>query len=246
MAAREESAREAPGVLPAAVPARRKGLPEEVADQLIRLIASGHTEEVRLPPERQLCDDLAVSRNVLREALSALTRMGVIDTRGKTRFGRTARARALQLGRAPSQPPSRDPLLDPIEVRRILEPEVAAIATERATAAALEEIRRCVELMAEGIEAGQNVVEYDSAFHSAIARATDNLIVMELVAGLAESLRHSREVSFRPREASTEALADHQAILDAMERRDPAAAREAMTAHLNHVADLLRAGVRGA
>jgi DNA-binding FadR family transcriptional regulator len=221
-------------------PARRKGLPQEVADQLLELVAASGSAEVALPSERQLGDDLGVSRNVLREALAALDHMGAIETRGKTRIGLTARARALVLARASTPAPMRELLLDPIEVRRILEPEAAALAARRATEQSLREIERTIELMDEGIRRDESVIEYDSAFHVAIARATSNQILIELVGGLTEALRPSREASFRPREASGAALEDHRAILAAVRSRDPRAARRAMRVHLDHVEQLIR------
>ena len=210
------------------------------------LIGNAATDEVVLPAERQLGDDLAVSRNVLREALAALTQMGVVETRGKTRIGRTQRARALLLGRGAVPLPTRELLVDPIEVRRIVEPEVAALAAERVTDQALDEMGRALDLMAEGIEAGSSVVDADSAFHVAVARATGNQILIELIGGLGESLRRSREVSFLPREAAQAALADHRQIVDAIRRGDPQAARDAMFGHLGHVETLLRSGAAGA
>src|SRR2546425_12428285 len=80
-------------------PAQRRSLPEEIVDQLVELIASGGFPDHRLPPERVLCDLLGVSRAPLREALSALNHLGVIETRGKTKYGSVARARAEALAR---------------------------------------------------------------------------------------------------------------------------------------------------
>jgi GntR family transcriptional repressor for pyruvate dehydrogenase complex len=224
-------------------PARRKGLPQEVADQLLDLIATSGSQEVALPSERQLCDDFAVGRNALREALAALDHMGVVETRGKQRIGLTPRARALVLARASTAAPVRELLLDPMEVRRILEPESAALAAKRASEQSLREIERTTELMDEGIRRNQSVVEYDSAFHVAIARATANQMLIELVGALNETLRPSREVSFRPTEASVAALDDHRAILSAIRAGDARAARKAMRSHLDHVEQLIRATV---
>jgi GntR family transcriptional repressor for pyruvate dehydrogenase complex len=229
--------------LTGARPARRKGLPQEVADQLLDLIAGSGAPEVVLPPERELGDELAVSRNVLREALAALDHMGAIETRGKRRIGITPRARALALARASTSAPVRELLGDPIEVRRILEPESAALAAERATEQSIREIEQTIELMREGIERKESVVEYDSAFHVAIARATTNQILIELVGALGEALRPSRELSFRPSEASGAALDDHEAILEAVRAGDAAAARTAMRSHLDHVEQLIRSSV---
>ena len=229
--------------LTGARPARRKGLPQEVADQLLDLIAGSGTPEVVLPPERELGDELAVSRNVLREALAALDHMGAIETRGKRRIGITPRARALALARASTSAPVRELLGDPIEVRRILEPESAALAAERATEQSIREIEQTIELMREGIEREESVVEYDSAFHVAIARATTNQILIELVGALGEALRPSRELSFRPTGAPGAALGDHQAILEAIRAGDAAAARTAMRSHLDNVEQLIRSTV---
>lgn len=240
--ARRDEAPERP-TLTGARPARRKGLPHEVADQLLDLIATSSSSEVALPPERQLCEELAVSRNVLREALAALDHMGVIETRGKNRVGLTPRARALALARASTLAPVRELLLDPIEVRRILEPESAALAAKRATEQSIREIEQTIELMDAGIRRDESVVEYDSAFHVAIARATTNQILIELVGALSESLRPSRELSFRPTEASGEALEDHRAILGAIRAGDARGARRAMRSHLDHVEQLIRSTV---
>jgi GntR family transcriptional repressor for pyruvate dehydrogenase complex len=224
-------------------PARRRGLPQEVADQLLDLIARSGSQEIALPPERQLGDDLAVSRNVLREALAALDHMGVVETRGKTRVGLTPRARAVVLARASTAAPVRELLLDPMEVRRILEPESAALAAKRATEDSLREIEQTIELMDAGIRRGESVIEYDSAFHVAIARATANQILIELIGALGETLQPSRELSFRPTEASVAALDDHRAILHAIRAGDSRAARKAMRSHLDHVEELIRSSV---
>lgn len=224
-------------------PARRKGLPQEIADQLLELISKSGSQEVALPAERELCDDLGVSRNVLREALAALDHRGVIETRGKTRIGLTPRARAQALARASTATPVRELLLDPMEVRRIIEPESAALAAKRATDQALREIEQTIELMQQGIRQNESVVEYDSSFHVAIARATTNEILIELVSALNDTLRASRDASFRPTQAAAAALDDHRSIYHAVQTRNSRAARKAMRSHLDHVEQLIRTTV---
>ncbi|MEA2287673.1 MAG: Bacterial regulatory protein gntR family, partial [Solirubrobacteraceae bacterium] len=84
-----------------------------------------------LPSERELCEQLRVGRNVVREALSALDEAGVIRTHGRRRVADRARATAQLVARTMAVTPERRLLLDPLEVRRMLETESAALAAER-------------------------------------------------------------------------------------------------------------------
>ncbi len=226
-------------------PARRRGLVQEVAEQLVGVIASSTSPEVALPSERALGEQLRVSRNVLREALAALDHMGLTETRGKTRVGLTPRARVHQLAQLAPEDAARELMLDPVEVRRIIEPETAALAATRATPEAVQDIERWIELMERGMAAGESVVDDDSGFHVAIARATMNQMLIDLVSTLSAALRQSRERSFEPSEATGAAIADHRAILRAVRAGDADAARLAMGVHLNHVEDLIRSTMPG-
>jgi GntR family transcriptional repressor for pyruvate dehydrogenase complex len=225
-------------------PARRRTLPEEIVDQLLELIAADGAEEPRLPPERELSQQLGVSRASLREALSALNELGVIDTRGKAKYARTARARAALVARVAATEPEQELITDPIEVRRMLEPEVAARAAERVTERGLSELDGWLRLMEEAASRGERFIEYDSAFHVSIARATDNHTLVQLIAALTDVLRESRERSFEPAEAVERALEDHRLILSALHARDPPEARAAMGTHLDHIEPLIRLSLK--
>ena len=219
-------ARASESTLRALRPTERRKLPHDVADQLLDLIASSTGSEITLPAERALCEQLSVSRNVLREALAALHQAGVIETRGKLRIAHVGQARARRVARLPR--PS-DPVLDPMEVRRILEPEVASLAAKRASAEAIREMERYVTLMEE-----------------AAARATGNETLVALVRALNDALRESRELSFGPESAPRQAIADHVAILSAIREKDPMGATAAMRHHLDRVEVLIRDALRTA
>lgn len=216
-------------------PARRRSLPEEVTSQLIELIAAASDTEVTLPSERDLGERLGVSRNVLREALAGLQHVNVIETRGKRRVATPARARTMLVRRSSGDD---EPIgLDSVtEVRRLLEPEVAALAAERATSSTITEIARWNELMADAHERGEKVIEYDSAFHIAIARAAANPMLIEVVGLLADAYSEGRERSFSPKGAVEDALEEHRKLIHALRAREPAQARNAMRRHLKHVA----------
>jgi GntR family transcriptional repressor for pyruvate dehydrogenase complex len=190
-----------------------------------------------------------VSRTALREALSALTHLNVLETLGKAKYGNVARARAHLVARTSAKSAEDALVSDPLEVRRMLEPEAAALAAERASADVLGEIEEWLRLMEEAGRRGERGIEYDSAFHVSIARATGNATLVELVGALSDATRASRNLSFEPREAVEAALADHRAIVEAIRRHDPEQARQAMIRHLDHVERLIRwsltAGRRG-
>jgi GntR family transcriptional regulator, transcriptional repressor for pyruvate dehydrogenase complex len=240
------TARPNEGILTVALaPTRRRTLSEEVASQLLEQIAADEGDEVRLPSERNLAEMMGVSRASLREALSALNELGVIETRGKAKYAEPQRARAALVGRGAARSSERALVTDPIEVRRMLEPEVAARAAERMTPRALAELESWVRLGEESAERDEPIFEYDSAFHVSIARATGNQTLLHLVAALMDSLRESRERSFEPQEAVATALADHRAIVAALASGDANAARKAMRSHIDHVEALIRRSLEG-
>ena len=100
-------------------------------------------------------------------------------------------------------------------------------ATRRA-ARSLELERYVTLIKEEGAAHGESLVDYDSAFHVAIAQATGNQTLVALVRALNETLRESRSLSFRPEAAPSHAISDHVAILSAIREKDPAAATDAM------------------
>jgi GntR family transcriptional repressor for pyruvate dehydrogenase complex len=222
-------------------PMRRRSLPEEIVNQLLELIAASDSPGHQLPPERFLSERLGVSRASLREALSALNHLGVLEVRGKRKYGNPVRARAHLVARSTAGGSEQELVTDPIKVRRMLEPEIAAMAAEHAAEKALDEIEQWLRLMQEGVRRGERILEYDSSFHVAIARATSNPMLVLLIGALTDALVESRELSFGPREAAETALAGHRAILDALRAHDPERAREAMRKHLDDVEQLIRA-----
>ena len=108
----------------------------------------------------------------------------------------------------------------------------------------MDEMERYVRLMQEAAARGESVVDYDSAFHVAIARATGNQTLVALVQALNDTLRESRNLSFQPESAPAQAISDHAAILAAIRERDPVAATAAMRHHLDRVESLIRASLR--
>jgi acetylornithine deacetylase len=137
-------------------PLARQTLARQVADQLVDLITAGEGGvEVTLPPERRLCEQLGVSRNSLREALSALDRLGIIEARGRTRVGLPDRARALRIASVPSVDPDRARASS----ARLISPAPTVVGLSRAE-------RRVVRAIGDGsdelVELTRTLVGYDT------------------------------------------------------------------------------------
>ena len=154
-----------------------------------------------------------------------------------------ARARSSSLAFRARGPES-ELLVDPIEARDIFEPEVAALAAMRATPSAISEIERWLTLMEEGVARGERVVEYDAAFHVAVARATGQPHAGRGHRRAQRRCRASREHSFRPEGGAEGAIAHHREILTAIRERDADGARLAMREHLEHVGRRVREALR--
>lgn len=221
-------------------PLRRRSLSDGVVDQLLAYIAEGTAPERQLPVERVLCKQLDVSRTTVREALSTLMQLGVVETRGKGRYGSLVGARAYLASRERLRRNETELVDHPLEARRVLEPPIAALAAERATDDDLAEIARWLSLMQVATENGEDNVEYDSGFHAAIARATGNPTLVFLINALTDALAESRRLSFRPGRSAMIAVEGHEAILTALTARDPKAAANAMKRHLDDVAGMIR------
>ncbi len=216
---------------------------QQVADQIGSLIRNGEFQiGERLPPERELAKQLGVSRPVVREAMIALELGGFVEVRGGAgAFIRSAGAAAGQT-RAAAADPGPSPF-ELIAARQLVEGEIAFVAAGRATDADLDRLGEAIELMRTDIAAGKDSRAADREFHLRVAAITGNVVltgmVDELWAHMLDPIfdRLGRHAGVRGEDRMT--IADHAAIVDAMERHDPAEARAAMRAHLAHVERIL-------
>ena len=218
---------------------------ERVADQLGELIRGGaFATGERLPPERDLARRLGVSRPVVREAMVALEIAGLVEVRtGSGTYVRGASTGNAQPLVLPDVGPSPFEL---VAARKLLEPEIARTAAASAGPTDLEAIAATLARMREDRGDGSDFKAADRLFHTRVAAATRNGALVAVVDQLWESsyapiFDHlSRRVGLP--ENRRAALAEHERILTALERRDGEAAREAMRQHLAHVESVLMEG----
>lgn len=213
----------------------------QIAAQLSALIASGELAVGgKLPAERELAVQLGVSRPSLREAIIALELEGMVEVR--VGAGIWVTAATVKTGTEPRLAPARSEGEGPFELlraRSLIEGEIAAVAACEATADDLAEIRRAVDAMERFERKGQDPAPADRAFHLAIATATRSGVLHAVVQDLWDRGRgemwRQMEHHFRTPELRAATLADHRAILQALEAHDPREARHAMRAHLHRV-----------
>ena len=188
----------------------------------------------RLPPEREMAERLQVSRSSLREAMRALELQGMVASRpGAGTFINTGQLDAMASVIASCLLDSQHTVQDVFEMRRILEPGIAALAAERATPLDMERLEAALGEQREQIERGESGVEGDTAFHFALAQATYNAALIKVVMAVADTLHQSRDRSLQTAGRARRSLASHQVMLQLVRDHDCDGARQAMEHHIS-------------
>ena len=195
-----------------------------------------------LPPEPMLCEELGVSRTVIREAVKSLIAKGLLVTGPKvgTRvlaeeqwnwFDPAVVAWQSRAGL------SREFLCDLQELRRLIEPAAVRLAALRATAQDIAEIEAAYAGMKRSIEDGGDYVSSDLRFHQGLLRACHNRMVAQMGKALGVLLRTSFEISTSRPDGPASSLHLHRAVLDAVVRRAPQQAEQAILVLIDGAAD---------
>ena len=220
-------------------PATTLSLPERLSVDLERLILDGALAPGdRLPPERELAEYFGVSRVSVREALRELENRALIDRkpgRGTVVLAPGERsAIAGRVGGAVSGIAAE--LRDIFELREIIEPQMARITAQRATARDLTQLRELVEAMEADTESA-GYVELDRAFHQAIAQYTHNSLLERINEQIALQVAPSREQRFQTRERRQASSRAHRRMYEAIAQGDGELAAAEARAHVREVAD---------
>ncbi len=207
------------------------GLVDAVFDRLRSRILTGDFVDGVLPPQGELATEFEVSRSVIREAMQRLQSSRLIEmSQGRNARVKLAGSEALIENLQVAMHRSQATLLHLAEVREPLEAEIAALAAERIGDEDLLRLHIAVRKLAEA-KAPQSQIEADMEFHRVLAESTGNPIYLFLMDALAELLRESRRKTIGLGGVQP-ALLGHQAVLKAVQRRDPKAARSAMLEHV--------------
>ena len=240
-------ARSAPTALRTAPLRVSERLSDRLAARLLAQIENGRLAPGdRLPSEAALAVAHGVSRSVVREAVHQLKSRALVRSRQGSGVFVVEPSEHRPLAFDPSVLESIDAVVQVVELRRVLEGEMAALAAERATRAQAAGLKRTLAAIDAATADGRDGVEEDMAFHRAVAEATGNPQFSRLLAFLEQYLREAMRVTkgneARRDDFMQQVRAEHQAIVAAIAARDPAAARQAATEHLRRGAWRLQEG----
>jgi len=217
-------------------PIRREKPSTLIVQQLRALIAKGTLPPgCLLPPERELAEQFGVSRSQVREALQRLDFFGVVQTfpQSGTRVA-TVGSEALERLMSNILDLDKSDIRALTETRCALEVEATRHAATRAEAEDLARLSEIQQNFAAEVAAGRSGIDYDMAFHLAVADAAKNSVMSTLIGMIAPDIivKAARDFKTCSPERSLVALQEHTRILDAIIAHSPDEAGEAMAVHL--------------
>ncbi len=226
---------------------RKKRAYEDIVTQIRSLIEKGRFRRGdQLPTERELSETLKVSRATVREAIFSLEAMKLVDRRqGNGTYVIASSEQALVQPLAASLFQEKDGLLDVFSLRKIIEPEVAELASHNASPGEIRELGKIMERQEKQIKRGEAPVQTDTQFHHQLAHMTKNKFLERLTLALFNYMSKTRETYLQSEERKHKSLRGHQGILNAIKTGDGPAARQAMRKHLEEVESVLFPKKRG-
>ncbi|MDO8753520.1 MAG: FadR/GntR family transcriptional regulator [Anaerolineales bacterium] len=220
------------------LPIQSERLYERIVSQIEQRIVAGDLKVGdQLPSENDLAEQFAVSRTAVREAVKALRQKGLVEIRpgrgtfitdGTTDTIRNSFGMLIKFG-------GKNGSMNLVEVREILEPEIAALAATRITEEYIAVMRNAVVIMDTALDNVDVFVEADLDFHLALAEGTQNPFIPILMDSIIDLLREQRKRIGLTKGGLQRGQIHHKQILEAVIRRDPQAARQAMQDHLQQV-----------
>jgi len=222
------------------LPIQTERLYEQIVVQIENRIMTGQLKlGEQLPAERELAEQFAVSRTAVREAVKILREKGLIEIRpGRGTFVRNGTTGAVRqsLGLLMKFESGKD-LVNLVEVRELLEPEIAALAATRISDEYISAMAEAIQTMDTALENVDVFVEADLDFHLALAEGTQNPIIPILMDSIIELLREQRKRTGLADGGLGRGQTHHKKIMAAILQRDPQAARQAMQDHMQQVRD---------
>lgn len=222
----------------------RKRLADQIADHLMALIGTGELKPGdRLPTEPELMKQFQVGRSSIREAIGALSLVGLVTVKpgqGTHVAGFSAENQSKPIGLLGI---GREKISELVEARVELECVIVRFAAERATAEDLEEIRMVHQRMKQARNSHEKLIKLDLAFHMAVARAARNAVLLRFLTEMRQPIRLWMEQKARFDWGYDKVYDQHDLILQAIESGDGRQAEAALKSHLQSTGERLIAAL---
>jgi len=215
----------------------REAVPQQIVARLLDLIQQRHLGPGdRLPAERELAATMGVSRSSLREALRALTVLGVCEMRHGTGTYVSSLEPDLLVRPLSFVLSLSDGGFDQLfEARKVVEPAIASLAAARIDDATLDRLDGLIARAEAAVEDSDAFLVADVALHDAIREAAGNAILGRFMESIQALGLASRKTTGTKRAVRDRSVEDHRAIVAALRARDGEAAATAMHHHLDNV-----------
>jgi GntR family transcriptional repressor for pyruvate dehydrogenase complex len=210
---------------------------EDIVRQIFSLIEKGRLKRGdQLPVERELSETFKVSRATVREAIFNLEVMRLVQRRqGDGTYVIASSEETLVQPLAAALFHERDDIIDIFSIRKMIEPEVAQLASANAKPEEIAELEELLKEQEEEIAGGKTPIQTDTDFHHLLARMSRNRVLERLLLALVDLLRRTRENYLQTSERTERSLRGHREILKAIKNGQGRVARQAMRRHLEDV-----------
>ncbi|MFC0522982.1 FadR/GntR family transcriptional regulator [Pontibacillus salicampi] len=226
-------------------PIRTRKIYEEVADSLLEMIQKGDIRPGdKLDSVEQLAKNYNVGRSAIREALSALRATGILEMRqGEGTFVKEFDPTKFSLPVSIAFIMKRKDIKELMDVRKILEVGAVYTAALEHNQGDLRAMHQALVDMEEANGNGELGEKADLDFHLAIAHATHNDMLINLMNSVSEimmeAMREARKLWFHSEKKTFKLLEEHKLIYQAIEKQDGDKAQELMLFHLTQVEEAL-------
>ena len=219
-------------------PIKPRKIYEQIVEQIKLMLTEGNLKPGdKLPSERDMAEHLKVSRASVREALSALHLMGLVEIKsGEGTFIKPVDVNSIIEPLALILLMERDTIIEILEIRKGLEVEAAGLAAVRREDEDLQKIKEALDEMRSDIDTLEVGEKADWKFHYAVARASQNTLLTRLMNTISDTIENtmysSRKKLFRIPNMPQTLLKAHEGIYDAIAEGNSIEARKRMYEHL--------------
>jgi GntR family transcriptional repressor for pyruvate dehydrogenase complex len=212
-----------------------------VSEEIIEHIKSLIRDQVlksgdQLPSEEKMAEQMGVGRGTIREALKVLIYLGLIERRKKGTYIASLAFEKLRRKDIFRKIAKHRDVMEMVELRKIIEPEAAGMAAERADPEEIDQIEEMYRLMSKEQYDVEDFISHDIKFHLLILKATGNSLITEIMQNIQRLLNKNQHLVVRERRnIIPRSVEFHGKVCNAIKNRNKSLARKYM---LNHILDV--------